>query len=206
MESLLSLLVQAGEPLSASKWNALVRAVEQRTLTRGRGVMLAQGPDATGVRFRASGGNAVLPTTPLRVSLTSVSGGKLAATFTKGLIGGREPQINGTPVSQLDGSGNPPQYLFDPGAVIDAKTGIGLLYAKVNLNTDWSIKTVEPYAVPAPPSVTAWTAFKLIAFLRRTPATDKSGAVSPLQRIFFDQGYTSTQRFGGMARHWFWAM
>ena len=206
MESLLSLLVQPGERLSAAKWNGLVRAVEQRTLTRGRGVMLSHGPDATVVRFRAGNGS-VLPQTPLRVSLSTDSDGDLLATVTKGLIAGLEPQIDGTPVSQLDAKGNPPQFTMDPDKVIDGKTGIGLLYAKLTLRTDWSVQKVEPYAVSAPPPITAWTAFKLLAFLRRTPAADQKGVVAPIQTVFFNLGYTSSQRgSNGKARHWFWAM
>ena len=206
MESLLSLLVRPGESLSAEKWNALVAAVERRTLRRGANVRLRRGVDCTHVSFTGGRGGG-LPATSLRVSITSDEDGSPAATVSKGLIGGFEPQIEGTPVSKEDSDGQTPLFKLDPSKVIDPKTGIGLFYARVHLWPDWSIQKVELEARSTPPPSTAWRGYKLLAFLRRTPADDDTAAIVPIQRVFFDLGHTTSQRVsGGKARHWFWAM
>lgn len=208
MKSLLSLQVQPGENLSAEKWNSLLREIETRTLRRGsKDVLLSRGPDSTKVKFRGGNKKGALPATPLRVTLTDTDDEKLAATVTKGLIGGIEPQIKDTPVSQLDNDGNPPSFVFDPATAIDAKTGIGMLYARLAMRPDWSIQKIELEARSTPPLITAWTGYKLLCFLRRTPAEDPKGAVVPIQRVFFDLGHTTSQRgANGKGRHWFWAM
>ncbi len=207
MISLLSLRVQPGESLSAEKWNSLLREIENRTLRTGSsGVRLSRGPDSTKIAFRGGKGEA-LPLTSLRVTLTTADGGKLAATVSKGLIGGIEPQIDGVPVSQLDSDGQPPSLIFDPATAIDATTGIGMLYARLAMRPDWSIQKIELEARSTPPPITAWTGYKLLCFLRRTPAAAPEGAVAPVQRVFFDLGHTTSQRgANGKGRHWFWAM
>ena len=207
MRSLLSLRIEAGEGLSAEKWNDFLREIENRTISRGKGRLVAHGPDSTRVSFRGGKGGVSLPLTPLRVSLDTTEDGQLSATVSKGLIGGIEPQIDGVPVSQLDSDGNPPSYAFDPAQAIDSTTGIGLLYARLAIRSDWSIQKIELEARSTPPPVTAWTGYKLLCFLQRTPAQDAAGNVSPIQRVFFDLGHTTNQReSNGKARHWFWSM
>ncbi|TSA32136.1 MAG: hypothetical protein D4R65_10075 [Verrucomicrobiaceae bacterium] len=197
MNSLLNMQVKKGDPVLAEHWNSLLDWLRATQIIGGDNVLVSRTPNGTFVR--------ALPTASApgaaawRVSL-GASDAEQTATISRGLIEGVEPtikdkKIGGDPINPDVPA--PALPLPKPGAAE------GFLYIKATLSKEiWRIEKAEITFEEKAPSAKEWTAYKLLAILR------KSGEAWQLahQAIHFNLGlYSYGRKPSGKARHLFFA-
>ena len=208
MFSVNDLLVRAGDVvcdedgrLSAAftrKWNAFVRAVEKIGKPSGRGVRRRELPDQVIVSLDVKA--TVKQDIAFRISATA--GEDKDTTLVRvgfGLVGGLEPKIDGTAISEETSDGETPALKVKSGDF--NKQHRCRLYFKVVLNKDWTRKEVTIIAAAELPPAEPYTGFKLLGIL-----INNDGSIRVVQCAKRDLGHeTSERRDNGTARHWFWA-
>ena len=193
IDDLNSLLVKQGDPIRAADHNGLVAAIRRRKIIGGPGVRVCRKDNGTTITYVAQ--NAISVTPPWRLSKTTTSTGKEALRFTKGLVNGYEPQIDGNDIS--DPASAP---LEIPG--YDKDLGDCLVYLQLSLDIrSWAISDVTVIASATKPDFKPFTALKLIGLVNQ-----KSGIVpeaSPVHNLGFA---SSNHKGSGLFTPWWWAM
>jgi len=197
------LLVRPGMEVTADLWNELVTLVDQIGRPRGGGARRRHLPSGVITSIDSGPRGAAKIDHAFKATLTEAEG-VVKIQFGRGFIGGREPTIEGKPISEDDPeTGERPSLAVRPDqfAPIGAERFQSIVYFRVTLNRDWTIVSVIPEALKAPPEKAPWTAWKLIGFLLRD---GQDGPASFRQMLVFNQAFAATQRReNGFFRPWF---
>ena len=194
-DSLQSMRVKKGDPVLAQHWNSLLDWLQQAQVIGGSNVRVSRTPygttvDALPVAVQPASG-------AFAVSLGTGPKGQTSAVST-GLIEGIKPTIDGYKIDGSDTSDKNPPVLQIPIAVKDE----AYIHLKCGISKEsWRIEKAEITFECETPAPKEWTAFKLLAILR------KSGTAWQVahQAVHFNLGhYAYGRKPTGKARHlWF---
>lgn len=180
------------------KWNALVRGIAGIGKPTGRGIRRRTLPDGVIVSMDVRATVRETPAFPL--SVLTGEGGAFLVRVGFGLVGGFEPEIDGTAITEEDDRGDTPALTVRT-TDFDA-SGRARLYFKVSLLPDWSHKQVEIVARSATPTAEPYTGYKLLGLL----ISKDGGSLQVVHVAKLNLGHeTSERRADGTARHWWWA-
>lgn len=196
MKSLVELKVAEGEPISAEAWNALVDAIRSAQILGGSNVRVNRTPNGT---FVTALPGALPVSGAFAVSLGSSTSGQVC-TVSRGLIDGIEPVIN---EKKISGDPEQPDELPPTLPLPKPSAAEGYIYLECMLGREsWRITKAEITFEAKPPAAKEWTAYKLIAILRKA---DTEWQVAH-QAVHFNLGhYPYGHKSSGKARHLFFA-
>ncbi len=179
-------------------WNKLLRAIEERTIRNIPGATRRQTPSGRIFVIGASGGGASRVTHPWLVDFEEKDD-KVKCRFTKALINGIEPKLDGKPMSvALEDTGELPALTVN---VEDfGEDRVARIYARVSFDGAWQVVAATPVAKPNLPPSEARTTYKLVALLIR----DASDSLTVSQRAFFDLRVEAVQPHGDRATYLWW--
>jgi len=198
MISLQKLKVREGELVSASKYNAMLEAVEAALTIR----------DSPTVRVSRVGKGMFLETKrkpagtshPFKISAEVTATG-LALRWAVGKVAGLEPVIGGIKISDATKTADKrPPALDVPRAKL--KDGEAFVYFLVKLSTAWEPLSVELQLHPTPPKAKAFEAYKLAA----TVQLNASGQMEALGWVQHNEEFWASLRTpDGKSHGWFYA-
>ena len=197
-DSLQSMRVQKGDPVLASHWNSLIDWMKQLQIIGGTNVRVSRTPYGTTVDALPA---AVAQVGAFAVSLGSGPNGQTAA-VSLGLIEGIKPTIAGYFIDGTDTSDKKPPVLQIPIAVKEE----AYIHLKCTISKEsWRIEKAEITFEREVPVPKEWTAYKLLAILRKSGEAPAASWQVAHQAVHFNLGhYAYGRKSSGKARHlWF---